>query len=155
MLTPRLYTAGAIVSSLAIALALSRVSSSLCDEPKKTSPPPKDEFLAVYLTDASIEQANAFLAKKGITDREARMVCFRSGSVRPDYSYIYSPLYGQRAAFRLKGNPSHTHRTVTAQSLRDHCVIAAQLLRNCCAIALQSLRNTTAQSMRNRCAIDG
>lgn len=94
----------------AIALATTTSSVSIfnlytiCESKKTAAADSKDsEILAVYLNPPSVDQVEKFLSKRGINDRGANMVCFRSGSVRPDHSYIYSPLYGTRAAFRIKG----------------------------------------------------
>ena len=61
-------------------------------------------YLAVYLTDESHRNLQAQLAKLGVgaTHTAGRRVVVRSRlSVQDDY--MYQPLYGERAAFRLKG----------------------------------------------------
>ena len=61
-----------------------------------------DETIAVYLKPASKEMINNYLQEKGIKNSKADYVSIvRHAS--PNEAYVYKPLYGQRAAFRLKG----------------------------------------------------
>lgn len=63
------------------------------------------ETLAVYLTEESKAGLTSYLQKKGVVGAEwipPSQVALKSRIDEMDH-YVYSPIYGERAAFRLKG----------------------------------------------------
>lgn len=74
------------------------------------------DYMGVYLTKPSQETISKVLASKGVKDASVSFVSFHS-SLDDKSSYVYQPLYGQRAAFRLKGimrsdDPKHKGQIV-------------------------------------------
>ena len=60
------------------------------------------ENLHVYLKEESRDMVRKFLEERGIHDRVPSSVCFVRDATAMQ-RYTFRPLYGQRAAFRLKG----------------------------------------------------
>lgn len=64
--------------------------------------PPHNDVIAVYLTSQSKEALSKYLYKKGLPTYSGKYVVIKNNASKDD-SYVYEPLYGERAAFRLKG----------------------------------------------------
>jgi hypothetical protein len=82
------------------------LSTSDCKDDSKPSSHDKKNSIhdvAVYLAPASRTELNAYLRKMGVegTVDTSRVVVRRSCD-KSD-SYLYEPLFGERAAFRIKG----------------------------------------------------
>lgn len=84
-----------VATALPIAAAI-----TICDE-KRTSKE-KTENISLYLKPESKAILTKFLADRGVEGKEPQFVCFSRNATK-DHTYVYKPLYGQRAAFRLKG----------------------------------------------------
>lgn len=68
------------------------------------------EFVAVFFTKQSKEFMKAQLEQLGVKDATVSYACINSNS-KPEDSYVFKPLFGDRAAFRLKGNTiAHSNR---------------------------------------------
>eukprot|EP01031_Cornospumella_fuschlensis_P022263 gene22263-27225_t len=78
-------------------LSLSRFIAS-CEEEKKTP----NEVIAVYLTPQSKDLLKKTLEARGFPDPQTSLVSINSVAKKDDV-YVYQPLFGTRAAFRLKG----------------------------------------------------
>lgn len=81
-------------------------SKSDCNDDLKPSSKDKKDAIhdvAVYLAPASRTELNAYLRKIGVegTVDTSRVVVRRSCDSSD--SYLYEPLFGERAAFRIKG----------------------------------------------------
>ncbi|RYH17257.1 hypothetical protein EON65_28835 [archaeon] len=77
--------------------SLSRFIAS-CEEDKKST----NEVIAVYLTAQSKNILNKTLETRGFSDPQVNFVSINSVAKKDDV-YVYEPLFGTRAAFRLKG----------------------------------------------------
>jgi len=84
-----------VATALPLAAAL-----TICEE--KRASKEKTENISLYLKPESKAILAKFLADRGIEGKEPQFVCF-SRNASKDHTYVYKPLYGQRAAFRLKG----------------------------------------------------
>jgi hypothetical protein len=101
------YRFASIISTTILPLLPAAVlSTSDCKDDSKPSSNDKKNSIhdvAVYLAPASRTELNAYLRKMGVegTVDTSRVVVRRSCD-RSD-SYLYEPLFGERAAFRIKG----------------------------------------------------
>ena len=86
-----------VAASLTLAVAL-----TVCDDKSSFKNSKGPENISLYLKPESKEILAKYLADRGIAGKEPQIVCF-SRNASADHQYIYKPLYGQRAAFRLKG----------------------------------------------------
>jgi hypothetical protein len=68
---------------------------SFCDEGKS-------ENISIYLKPDSKRLLKEYLEQRGIKGREVSVVCFARNAEK-DERFVNRPLFGQRAAFRLKG----------------------------------------------------
>lgn len=76
---------------------LSRSLSSYCESKDE-----KDEIINVYLKEDSVRMLDKFLKNRGYTNHKAEYVCIHS-KANSSISYIFQPLFSQRAAFRIRG----------------------------------------------------
>ena len=95
-----------LTSVFSLAPAFLIASRSECKEDSTASSSNKKDSnhdVAVYLNAASRSELSAYLRKYGVEGDvdTTRVVVRRSCSNRD--SYFYEPLFGERAAFRLKG----------------------------------------------------
>jgi hypothetical protein len=61
-----------------------------------------NEIIAVYLTPTSQESVEKYCKSIGLPNHTSKYVVIKNEADQED-SYIYQPLYGERAAFRMKG----------------------------------------------------
>lgn len=88
---------------VAASLPIAAVALTMCEDKSSASKNNKGpESISLYLKPESKEILAKYLADRGIASKEPQIVCF-SRNASADHQYIYKPLYGQRAAFRLKG----------------------------------------------------
>jgi len=88
---------------VAASLPIIAAALTMCEDKSSTNKNNKGtENISLYLKPESKEILAKYLADRGIAGKEPQIVCF-SRNASADHQYIYKPLYGQRAAFRLKG----------------------------------------------------
>ncbi len=62
----------------------------------------KRELLSLFLKEESKQTIDKYLAKRGQRNLKSNFVCF-GNSVSEETLFVFKPLFGERAAFRLKG----------------------------------------------------
>lgn len=62
----------------------------------------QEENISLYLKPESQQLLAKYFAERGLVQKDTSQVCF-SRKANDDSRYVFKPLYGQRAAFRLKG----------------------------------------------------
>lgn len=105
-------------------------SSSPCDSSKEK----EWRYLSIYLTKESQKNLQTHLQKVGINDTPSNRVVIRSSMTDRDV-YMYKPLYGERAAFRLKGIIK-TEGTGWIVGVGRVSTVAGELLDDDCEAAL-------------------
>lgn len=83
----------------AAAALLPAITSSTKNEQPARKP---DENIGVYLKPESKKLLSDYLSKRGINSRDPTHVCVVRNATS-DEAFVYKPLFGQRAAFRVKG----------------------------------------------------
>eukprot|EP01040_Poterioochromonas_malhamensis_P002362 gene2362-2509_t len=81
---------------------LSRNLATYCEKAEENVTKQQDEMINVYLKEESVKMLDKFLKVRGYTNHKAEYVCIHP-KPNASTSYIFQPLFSQRAAFRVKG----------------------------------------------------
>lgn len=82
-----------------VAVTLPTLTSATENEQSHQKP---NENIGVYLKPESKKLLADYLSKRGINGKEPTHVCVARNAT-PEEAFVYKPLFGQRAAFRVKG----------------------------------------------------
>lgn len=92
----------AVILSSGISCSIVRISK--CDQSEQHPPKSEsDRYVAISLATKSQNDLKEYLDKKQLGNFSSQLIIIKQLTANIDDQYVYEPLFGERAAFRLKG----------------------------------------------------